>query len=266
MAEILSGSQINAQNGGLFISKGMGRHPARVMDSWEIILVKKGCLEITQGGENFPVKKHQAIILHPGVPHAGTADYLPELEFYWLHFMFNTAASNNIPTLVNPQRPQRVEELFREFLNNQLSPFPCQVTANCLVTLMLCELFKPVSTNDNLSPSATNLARRAHNHIRLNIDKKLTPGSVADSLSCNVDYLSRIFKAYAGKGLTDIIRHEKMISAKENLCNTTLPIKTIAENLGFDDAGYFRKVFREFEGMTPGQYRLSHTSLKINTK
>ncbi len=32
-------------------------------------------------------------------------------------------------------------------------------------------------------------------------------------------------------------------------------IDEIAENIGYDDASYFTKVFKRYEGVTPTQYR-----------
>ncbi|MGQ7095671.1 AraC family transcriptional regulator, partial [Escherichia coli] len=42
MLELSMTLPIKVQNGGLFISRGVGRHPARRLESWEIIFVEKG--------------------------------------------------------------------------------------------------------------------------------------------------------------------------------------------------------------------------------
>ena len=42
MLELSIALPIKVQNGGLFISRGVGRHPARKLTSWEIIFVEKG--------------------------------------------------------------------------------------------------------------------------------------------------------------------------------------------------------------------------------
>ena len=39
------------------------------------------------------------------------------------------------------------------------------------------------------------------------------------------------------------------------LQDTDMPIELICEQLNFNSAGYFRKVFKEFTGFNPGQYR-----------
>ncbi len=48
MLELSMTLPIKVQNGGLFISRGIGRHPAERLQSWEIIFVEKGCLKIQE--------------------------------------------------------------------------------------------------------------------------------------------------------------------------------------------------------------------------
>ena len=48
------------------------------------------------------------------------------------------------------------------------------------------------------------------------------------------------------------IRVEK---AKELLISSDLSIADIGNQVGFSDQSYFNKIFKEHEGMTPGQYR-----------
>ena len=49
----------------------------------------------------------------------------------------------------------------------------------------------------------------------------------------------------------------RMEMAKNYLRHTRLPVAAIAEKLGYDDAGYFGKVFRKYTGVTPKNYRHS---------
>jgi hypothetical protein len=51
MLELSMSLPIKVQNGGLFISRGIGSHPARQLHSWEIIFVEKGTLTIRENNE-----------------------------------------------------------------------------------------------------------------------------------------------------------------------------------------------------------------------
>lgn len=50
---------------GLFISRGVGRHPARKLSSWEIIFVEKGTLTIQEENTLFEVNAGESLLLWP---------------------------------------------------------------------------------------------------------------------------------------------------------------------------------------------------------
>lgn len=63
MLELSMTLPIKVQNGGLFISRGVGRHPARRLESWEIIFVEKGRLTIQEEERIFLVDAGEFITL-----------------------------------------------------------------------------------------------------------------------------------------------------------------------------------------------------------
>ncbi len=63
MLELSMSLPIKVQNGGLFISRGIGSHPARQLHSWEIIFVEKGTLTIRENNEIFSVNAGESLLL-----------------------------------------------------------------------------------------------------------------------------------------------------------------------------------------------------------
>lgn len=49
-----------------------------------------------------------------------------------------------------------------------------------------------------------------------------------------------------------------MKKAKELLESSDISIKNLSIDLGFEDCGYFVKVFKKIVGVTPSSYRLQH--------
>lgn len=86
MLELSMTLPIKVQNGGLFISRGVGRHPARRLESWEIIFVEKGRLAIQEEERIFLVDAGESLLLWPNRQHVGVEDFPADLKFYWLHF------------------------------------------------------------------------------------------------------------------------------------------------------------------------------------
>ncbi|MCW0342585.1 hypothetical protein NB703_000678 [Pantoea ananatis] len=71
MFELSIAFLIQVQNGGLFISRSVGTHPARRLTFWAIIFVERGQLTIRDYGELFSVQAGESLLLRPGHLHVG---------------------------------------------------------------------------------------------------------------------------------------------------------------------------------------------------
>lgn len=79
---------------------------------------------------------------------------------------------------------------------------------------------------------------------------------------CNIANMSetslrRNFKKHTGKTLGDFLNELKMVTAARRLLVTDERISAIAYELGFEDANYFSRRFKETYGVSPQQYRKS---------
>lgn len=90
-----------------------------------------------------------------------------------------------------------------------------------------------------------------NNHMHENISVK----HLADKLHMNASYFSVLFKEQTGISFSDYMKRIRMQKAKELLLTTRLPIWVIAEKIGYQTDKYFIRVFKENEGISPGQYR-----------
>ncbi|MCB0666650.1 MAG: response regulator [Saprospiraceae bacterium] len=78
---------------------------------------------------------------------------------------------------------------------------------------------------------------------------------LASSINLSRTQVYRKLKALTGKSFTDIVKEMKIHQAKELLSKTEKSVSEIAYELGFKDASYFSKVFKEIEGRTPSQFK-----------
>jgi AraC-like DNA-binding protein len=68
-------------------------------------------------------------------------------------------------------------------------------------------------------------------------------------------HLNRQFQALTGNSLGEYVESYQMERARDLLCSTDLPIKTIAARLGFSHANSFARAFRRVTGTTPLAHR-----------
>lgn len=77
----------------------------------------------------------------------------------------------------------------------------------------------------------------------------------AQALCITVPHLCSTIKAASGRTAGDIIVDAILMDAKAQLKITTLPIKEIANVLGFENVAFFNRFFKTHVGVTPKHYR-----------
>lgn len=92
--------------------------------------------------------------------------------------------------------------------------------------------------------------RYIHEHYR----EKLTLSEIAEHLTISPGYLSSTFSRYMNKTVSDYIAEVKIEHAKELIDSGQYLIYEIADQLGFENAYYFSKVFKKVTGMAPKNY------------
>jgi transcriptional regulator GlxA family with amidase domain len=67
--------------------------------------------------------------------------------------------------------------------------------------------------------------------------------------------LKRRFKKATGTTLIDYVQNLRIESAKRMLESSSLPVEGISVEAGYEDASFFRRLFKRRTGLTPGAYR-----------
>jgi transcriptional regulator GlxA family with amidase domain len=66
----------------------------------------------------------------------------------------------------------------------------------------------------------------------------------------------RRFKNMTGLSPMEYIQHTRIEHARQLLETSSLPVDTIAGDIGYEDPAFFRKLFKRITSMTPSAYRL----------
>ncbi|MFP4383320.1 MAG: helix-turn-helix domain-containing protein [Spirochaetia bacterium] len=80
-------------------------------------------------------------------------------------------------------------------------------------------------------------------------------GQIAELVDLNPAYLSRIYKQATGESVPKKIMAVRIEKVKDELKTTKKTIKQILKESGISENPYFFKVFKEYTGMTPRQFR-----------
>ena len=85
--------------------------------------------------------------------------------------------------------------------------------------------------------------------------KNVTLMYVADKLMLSQAYISRMFKNETGERFINYLTNIKLERSAELLRNKNIKIKNVCDIMGYSNANYFIKKFREKYGITPKQYQ-----------
>jgi two-component system, response regulator YesN len=113
-----------------------------------------------------------------------------------------------------------------------------------------------VLTTPSALPQPTSLLiKQTFAYIHQNYTRTLSLNELAWTVGVSKSYLSRIFKMETGIPLWDYLNRFRIQKAKELLLLTDDTITEIAAAVGYEDVGYFGRIFHEAVNCSPRTYR-----------
>ncbi len=104
----------------------------------------------------------------------------------------------------------------------------------------------------HLSVAPVEKARRL---IELRLGGPLSVQDLAAEVGISHNHLTRLFHAAVGDTVIGYIRGRRVQRARHLLEHTTLPVKTVAVQVGVEDPRHFSKLIRAHLGLSPSQVR-----------
>lgn len=93
------------------------------------------------------------------------------------------------------------------------------------------------------------------NYIEENYSNvNLSVSMIAENFNITEAHISRLFKKQTGWGVLEYIHRARIEKAKQLLILQEISIKEISEKVGFYNDVAFIRVFKKYEGVTPGKY------------
>ncbi|GBG11249.1 AraC family transcriptional regulator [Paenibacillus agaridevorans] len=86
-------------------------------------------------------------------------------------------------------------------------------------------------------------------------DENLNISMIGEAFSMTPSYISKLFKEHAGESLLDYINKTRLAQAKLLLTGEKYTVSEISLMVGYNDVNTFHRIFKKFEGITPGRYR-----------
>lgn len=111
-------------------------------------------------------------------------------------------------------------------------------------------------TESDLPPDVNELTRQTVTYLRQNYAQEgLSRGQIAVQMAVSESYLTRIFHRDLGITPWEYLTRSRIGRAKELLRLSRLTITEIASQVGYNDSGYFSRVFHQQTGRSPLTFR-----------
>ncbi len=231
------------------------------LQSFLFFVVTKGHGSLMYHGQKYPLNTGDCVFLNCLEEYAHESSHEDPWELFWVHFYGNHAPL-----------------LYKHFL--ELGGNFCFHPSNLSLFLNTLEILfetqkNPGNTGEILShryltdlvalcigeigttgaDSITEKICDIQNYLDLHFSEKISLDDLSERYFISKFHLSREFKKLTGITIGNYLTAKRVSHAKRQLRFTNQPLDAIARQCGLSDTSYFVKVFKNAEGMTPGEYR-----------
>lgn len=222
----------------------------------------EGWLEM--GGTRWRVQPGQAIAIPPVTAHAYGAAADRPWTIYWVHMagaqVGRVARMLGVETgkpLFNPGFDPALPPLYEAMISQLSRGYAAAILLDASLTLarLVARLGLDAARPEGGGVSVSNRIERALTLMEQNLDGRIRVAELAARANMSSSHFAALFKRKTGFAVLDYFLRLKMQRAGYLLDSTTLSIKAIANELGFDDPLYFSRCFRRVHHCSPSAYR-----------
>ncbi len=223
----------------------------------------QGSGELTLNGKKYIISEGSGMLLFPGEPHfykrtgeKWIVDWIifrgPAIESF-IKNVANINASSVYSVPFFCELTEKIKELYLSALDGGPAS---SLTCSGLVYVILTYIMRLSSSLTASSIEVKNrLLAPVLSYIHQNSSKSFTLEELADIAGVTPQHLCAAFKKYVSHTPFEYINMLKIKRSKELIISDkNMSVKEAAYRVGFNDPAYFCRVFRRFEGMTPGEF------------
>ncbi|MBO0931913.1 AraC family transcriptional regulator [Fibrella aquatilis] len=205
---------------------------------------------------------NQAVILPAWVPHQYGTEPANPWSIYWLHFAGSQAASfqqylhngDSGPLTIAPNEVRL--QLFDDIFSHLTMAFNADnllYATSCLPHFLAT--FRESVYKQAVQDNAGDVVNTSINYMKQHLHQSLALTKLAEQAGLSPSHYSALFRQQTQSSPIHFFSFLRMQQACRLLENTSLRIKEISDRLGFADPYHFSRMFRQFAGQSPRQYR-----------
>lgn len=248
--------------------------PANRWSFHRIGIITQGQGEFQTGIYRFPAKKNTLVIV-PARVMTASRNWSPDVKgllvLFNLEFLLRRSFSYKaiqdkkiLTPFIKPylylddEQAGLITALFETLLKEQVERgehFEELIALKVIELVIECERLFAERGNLGKDVSSNKLVTAFGRLLEKNFHHQRSVSFYADKLHVHPNYLNSVLKKFTGDSAKETINNRLLIEAKYLLHSTSLSIKEIANQTGFEDPDYFTVFFKRMEKIPPAAYR-----------
>lgn len=247
----------------LYVRRPQGRR------DYQLLYVAKGCARhmLAQGWRD--VHAGEAVLYRPGEAQFYSYEAEVPTLCQWVHFSGSCAKAllescgfgEGAVFAVGEDR--EIRHLFTQMIQEyQLEqPFHEQIRAGLLQQIIALMGRDRRVLSDRVSYQTRKKLQEVVAHMNYHFAEPQSVGQYAQQCGMDRYHFIHTFKESVGQSPYAFLTALRLQKASELLSGSTMPIKAVAANCGYDNPLYFSRAFSKHFGMPPTEYRKKHSAI-----
>ncbi|MDD3369189.1 MAG: AraC family transcriptional regulator [Lachnospiraceae bacterium] len=233
------------------------------LNSLLFLIVLKGSGNITYLGKVHEVHAGDCVFLNCNRPYAHESSAEDPWTLMWTHFygmeasvLYEQFIEQNHAFIFAPESLHTFADTLSALYETQLHRSSmAELTSHKYLTDLITLCFTENRKQDSVTVSTADKLRLIRTWLEEHFSEKINLDDLSHLFYISKFHLSREYKNAFGQTLMNDLMEIRISHAKSLLRFSADSVEQIAVACGFQNAGYFIKVFKKAENMTPLEYR-----------
>ena len=230
--------------------------------------IKDGVLGIRSGDREYRIRPNSIALLDRGInmyAYCSEVGSSGTLDVYMISFYSGTLFSDvGLPPVLcgqNSYLPQ-FEEAHTCWTGQ---PVAYRIRTRAMLENIIASLIADAAAAEGMHASSGKLEKLLA-YIHTHYKEQITTEDMCRVANYSPSHIRRIFSSEFGMPPLKYVNKVRIRRACELLSDDNTPVCRIAEAVGFDNAPYFSRTFREIMHMTPGEYRRTAANQNVRAQ
>ena len=244
--------------------------PLHYHSEFELLLATKGCLSVQIEETNYIVPEGHSIFVNSSLLHTINAYDNAEHSFIAIVFDFTILCSQyessfhkyisplihnrlEVPTLLSAVASEHIRSISKHY---ETATFANELyIKHCLLEIFHLLIQNAKHKEISAHNEKSILIKEVLDYMQRHYAESVSLQQLADDVHISKEYLCRLFRTVSNSSPIKYLNRYRIRQSTYLLLQTNKSISEIAQACGFNHSSYFGKLFYEYMGSTPREYR-----------